>query len=381
MKILFASRRPTYPFFLGGAEKSFFELAAALSRAGNSVILVGDYIGSVGLADHFFRTAHVEYTRWYEEKIQFLDHSIPNRFRLEMLGPDGVYVLHNFLPDFKPSLEDIIINVKPDLICTQLDGATEVLHVARNWDIPVLHFVRDVLNPVNFFALGIPQSMIGPRLCVVNSEFVGEYVRSHFPTDTVTIYPLVHLIGDLEEKNTGPRKRIVFVNPIPSKGGDVMYQVARELTEFEFELVPGWGMECGPEWLEIPNIIIHSWPVSDMGTVMARADLVVVPSQSHEAFGRTGIEAQIAGTPVVASGHSGIREALGDSALLVDDYENPAAWSAAIRSLLNNPKEIERLTAAGRVNQERFSEPRILEMFDHAVEIAMQLPKGNHPPA
>ena len=367
MNILFASRRPTYPFFLGGAEKSFYELAAALARNGHSIFILGDYTSKAGLAEHFFSDAEVEYSEYYELEIGFLQKKLPRLFRLEVKGPGGVYILHNFLPDLIPALKDLIRDTKPDIICTQLEGATEVLMTARNRKIPVLHFVRDIHNPMNFFAIGLKPPLIGPTLCVANSDFVREYVQEQFGVETVTVYPMIEFEKVEKKEADENRKRILFVNPVPSKGGDVMYHVAKALLEFDFEIIPGWGRECDQKWKDLPNTIPQCWPVTDMMTVMARADLLVFPAQKSEAFGRTGIEAQLAGLPVIASKHPGIHESLGDSAVLIEDYQAPEAWIAAIRNLLADAQECHRLVEAGKQNAERFSEARVLQMFNDAV--------------
>lgn len=373
MKILFASRRPAYPFFLGGAEKSFFELATALGRAGHSVCMLGDYSGQIGNADHFFQTAQVKYTKWYEEEVDFLDRKVPKYLRLELEGPGEVLFFHNFLPDFMPMVEGIMESFQPELICTQLEGAVEMLLVAKNWNLPVLHFVRDIYNPINFFAIGLKVPLIGRLVCVANSEFVRDYVRQHYDTETTTVYPLIPLLPPPPRANAGPRKRILFVNPIPSKGGDVVFQVAQLMPEIDFELVPGWAHECGDEWQALPNVLIQKWPVGDMATLYARADIVLVASQDAEAFGRVGIEAQNAGVPVIASKHSGIEESMGNSAVLEEDYSNPQAWVAAIRSVMESPEKGKELVEKGKRNIERFSEGKILEMFEAAVEKAMQM--------
>lgn len=374
MKILFASRRPVYPFFLGGAERSFFELAASLTDHGHSVCMMGDYTGEVGLAERFFNSAEVEYTKWYHEDMEFLGRKVPRILRLEMKGPGGMFVFHNFLPDLMPLMEDIMETFKPDLICTQLEGAVEVMRVARNWNIPVLHFVRDIFNPVNYFPLGLKYPVPGPTVCVANSEFVKGYVESHYDVETVTIYPLIRFAEPIPKVPSRPRKRILFINPIPSKGGDVIYEVAKEVPEVDFELIPGWAKECDPEWRALPNVIIQEWPVPEMQQLLSKVDIVIFPAQESEAFGRVGIEAQTAGVPVIASRHSGISESLGDSAILVEDYKKPSAWVEAIRGLIADPAQMERLVAKGRQNIERFSEAKILKMFDHAASLAFQKP-------
>ncbi|WP_413698795.1 glycosyltransferase [Psychromonas sp. KJ10-10] len=47
---------------------------------------------------------------------------------------------------------------------------------------------------------------------------------------------------------------------------------------------------------------------------------------SHEGFGRTVIEAQHRGTPVMASKIPVYDEVLGDSYVPIDNYQTPKAW-------------------------------------------------------
>lgn len=75
-------------------------------------------------------------------------------------------------------------------------------------------------------------------------------------------------------------------------------------------------------------------PPADLVAIYRAADIVAVPSY-NESFGLVAIEAQAAGTPVVASHAGGLPIAVkdGQTGKLVPDH-NPASWAAALTALL-----------------------------------------------
>ncbi|NUS43280.1 MAG: D-inositol-3-phosphate glycosyltransferase [Mycobacteriaceae bacterium] len=79
--------------------------------------------------------------------------------------------------------------------------------------------------------------------------------------------------------------------------------------------------------------------------VYRASDLVAVPSY-NESFGLVAIEAQAAGTPVLAANVGGLGTAVrdGHSGLLVDGHR-AGDWAAALRRLLADPAELRRLGA------------------------------------
>ncbi len=78
------------------------------------------------------------------------------------------------------------------------------------------------------------------------------------------------------------------------------------------------------------------------------ADVMVVPSYS-ESFGLVAIEAQAAGTPVVAARVGGLTTAVaqGISGELVDGHD-PARWGQVLAALLADPPRLARLRAGAR---------------------------------
>lgn len=87
----------------------------------------------------------------------------------------------------------------------------------------------------------------------------------------------------------------------------------------------------------------------DLGYFYQAAD-IYVSATLHEGFGRTVIEAQMAGTPVIASDIPVFQGSMGDSFLAVADPTNPDGWATAISSLADNPSLMDELRERGKTN-------------------------------
>jgi D-inositol-3-phosphate glycosyltransferase len=98
------------------------------------------------------------------------------------------------------------------------------------------------------------------------------------------------------------------------------------------------------------------------------ADVVLVPSRS-ESFGLVAAEAQACGIPVVASNTGGLPHVVNasESGLLVDDND-PDAFAAALRAILDHPTFAERLSQGGVSFSQRFSwdatAVRLMELYE-----------------
>ena len=105
---------------------------------------------------------------------------------------------------------------------------------------------------------------------------------------------------------------------------------------------------------------LHSFR-KDMTGLIYASDVVLVPSQSHESFGITMIEAMSLGVPIVATNVGGIPEVLGtnigfqlpEKAGIVCDKNDPIQFGNAILLVLGNRKMASEMGLAGR---ERFAE-------------------------
>ncbi len=110
---------------------------------------------------------------------------------------------------------------------------------------------------------------------------------------------------------------------------------------------------------------------ADLCRVFRAADVVAVPSY-NESFGLVALEAQAAGTPVVAAAVGGLRVAVDDgvSGLLVPGHD-PARWADRLASVLLDPSLRSTLAAGAPVQAARFSWERtvdgLLESYHRAL--------------
>ena len=91
-----------------------------------------------------------------------------------------------------------------------------------------------------------------------------------------------------------------------------------------------------------------------LGYFYQAADLYLSPTL-HEGFGRTVIEAQAVGVPVIASDLPVYRYTMGDSFVPIADAMDVAEWARQIERVAGDPSLQAQLARSGRENATRFS--------------------------
>ena len=96
-------------------------------------------------------------------------------------------------------------------------------------------------------------------------------------------------------------------------------------------------------------------PAAELARIYRAADVVAVPSY-NESFGLVALEAQAAGTPVVAAAVGGLPVAVADgvSGLLVTGHD-PRTWADTLAVLVLDPVQRQRMSLAAPVHAARFS--------------------------
>ena len=93
---------------------------------------------------------------------------------------------------------------------------------------------------------------------------------------------------------------------------------------------------------------------ADKAPLIAGADGLLYPSL-YEGFGFPLLEANLCGTPVLASNSSSLPELAGEGAALLVDPEDTAAIGRGIRQLVQDERLRQQLVANGRRNGQRFT--------------------------
>lgn len=91
-------------------------------------------------------------------------------------------------------------------------------------------------------------------------------------------------------------------------------------------------------------------PSEQIPQILLMGDLFVCSSQWHEPLARVHYEAMAAGIPIITTNRGGNAEVIiqGINGILIDDYQQPQAFSKAIEALLEQPVLAESLAKSGR---------------------------------
>ena len=172
------------------------------------------------------------------------------------------------------------------------------------------------------------------------------------------------------------RRYVTFINPIPEKGVKIALEIARRLPRVPFLFVRG-------KWLRYesahspflrseklpPNIVVWSFR-ERMRPIYAVTDILLVPSQWPETFGRVILEAHSNGIPVVAAKVGGIPYTLGDGGILVAPKDNAQGYLKALKQLRSDRNLYRRISARALKNSRRpeFDPERQVDQFVSFVE-------------
>lgn len=327
MKILYASHRPPYPYFLGGAARCAHRLLLALAQD------LGADCAAVGAADY-------SVAPWALPPAA--DHAALGLRAVHgpavagaAPGPDTVldcgYPVQ-VLADFPRALARRLREQRPDVLWAQLEGAREVLGLARAHGVQGLLYVHDAEDdPARLRAT----ADLGCHV-VCSSAFLARRVERIIGRPAHVVYPA----SDWCFGTAGDAQGLVtMVNPHAVKGLDTFLAIARRMPGQRFLLQESWPLDeaalaaLRERLAPLPHVTLQR-RVPDMRPVYARTRLLLVPSVWEEGFGMVAVEAQSCGIPVIASARGGLPESVGSGGVLVDDYRNVDAWVAAIEGLL-----------------------------------------------
>ena len=208
--------------------------------------------------------------------------------------------------------------------------------------------------------------MVWGRFVIAPSEALGRYLVEQFrlPRQRLRVIPRG---VDLEEftfrppaLRHGPWRLGLFGRLSPLKGQEVALRACARLVRKGVSLtlclagdapgsparppldalVASLKLQDHVEWLGVRQ---------DMAACIASVDVVLVPSTYPESFGRSVIEAQAVGRPVIASRAGALSELIedGQSGLLVAPRD-PDALAGAVERLLDDPALRARCIEAGR---------------------------------
>jgi glycosyltransferase involved in cell wall biosynthesis len=191
---------------------------------------------------------------------------------------------------------------------------------------------------------------------IASSRFVAEPLRAHLPPERLQIiYNGVRDYGSEGERPVAKRPAIGVIGRIAWEKGQLDFvNAARSIPSCQF-VICGDPQHSGGSYLSEVRDAADGLPVefldwqTDIGPVLERLDVLVVPSMSLDATPRVILEAFSAGVPVVAYPSGGLTELIesGTNGILTSE-STPPSLASAINQLLADPQEMQRLAHNAR---------------------------------
>lgn len=334
-KLLFVSQYPFYPDVSGGSEHSSHFLFKSLRQMGWQIEVICSRdlpIFSKLLSFHFWKL--------FWESLTYLHMPFPISVDQE-LGYTCRRIITNRFTNRSRWIKFIDCRLReyqPDVVLGHSEINCPLLKYAANQGYQTVYFIRHVEDLKYEDNVSIPN---GYKL-LANSPFAASVIARISNRKPEVILPFV----DIEHYRVDNRQRkyITFINLIPEKGVNVAIDIARKLPQERFLFVKGkWTStdvsDSQNSFLEevykLSNVEVWEYQ-KDMRHVYAVTDILLVPSQFNETFGRVIVEAQVNNIPVVAADIGGISYTLGRGGILIDHIDEPQAYIDALKRLLTN---------------------------------------------
>lgn len=292
-------------------------------------------------------------------------------------------------------LENEIKEIKPDLVCTQLDFAPSSIRIAKKYNIPSILFIRSYEHfcPIGFIngsdcnkncwdCLSFPGKLQYPflkrimnehkkalqnaDLLIANSRYTADIAKEWYNATAITVYPSVEL--EKYRVDGGETNHILFIGRGKKyKGIEILLKIAGKLKNKDFLVVGIHNRIIRNEIKNYRNVKYLGW-VDGMQQIYAQTKIHLAPRVWPEPFGRICIETGINGIPTIASNIGGLPEAVGSGGILIDDIYNMDKWVAAIQSLDNDDALYNRLSENAKKHAQKFDFENTFEDFKEAVK-------------
>ena len=335
MRVLFASTYPHFPDIVGGLQTSTDDLCAALTDMGIEPVVL------CGQNEHGPTQGHAR-----------ADDSLGYR---TIRSPDPV----RDLPAVVAALAADAVVVQSGTVLAPL------LAAALGTDAAVLTWLHNVETSQLGGSL-VPDPAVRH---IANSVFTARRWRALCGINCAVIAPAIRPQRYLVRRDPAA-DRVLFVNPVPIKGVEIAFDLAAAHPDIPFRFVESWSLD--PRWRDycrsraatLGNI---EWRPAqhDMAALYRDTRLLLMPSIWEETFGRTVIEAQLNGIPVLASRRGGLPESVGAGGWLIDPDGDPAVWRQALRRLWSEPDLHHQVSVAATANALRpdFTAPLVAARF------------------
>ncbi len=340
-KLLFITTYPFYPEASGGSEQFLRYLFKSLQQLGWQIEVIcrlSSRLSSLRSA-YFRRACWQALTHFQKLSYSVMDEDLGYPCWRQIRRKERYWI---------ECLDQRLREYRPDVVLSHDSPTSPFLNYAVHQGYASFHFAQwlseiDVPNEIHIIA---------------NSPFNASATAQFTRNEIGVLLPVTQL--DQYRVAKRDRQYITFINPIPEKGLDVAIEIARSLPDERFLFVKGnWGSYSASSKdafmkpiYKLPNVQVWEHQ-RDMRRIYAVTDILLVPSQFNETFGRVIVEAQVNGIPVVAAKVAGIPYTLGQGGILVEPKDKPQGYVEALQRLCSDENFYRQLSTLALENSQR----------------------------
>lgn len=213
-------------------------------------------------------------------------------------------------------------------------------------------------------------------LYIANSPFTADRLRALAGIEAIVLPPFIQPHRYIAPE-TG--NRVLFVNPAQIKGIETTLRLVEAHPDIPFTIIESWNIPDGwrdhlinrcrgfrnLEWLP---------PTRSMAEIFARTRLLLMPSLWEEAYGRTVVEAQLNGIPVIASNRGALPDTVGDGGVILDVHAPIEDWESVLWTLYRDQGSWQILSDRARENARNTILTNAIALDETLTRLAMHQP-------
>lgn len=336
LKILFVNSHYYLPQSFGGMANTLHQLCMGLSARNHQVLVLSGFRAANDLFGIFSR-------------VEMAVRKRTSAFSASRDTRLGYTVWRSWTPELV--LDTVVKTERPDIIVIMGGAVVPIARSARKTETPIVVQVHDVEEK---WHRGDFREVVDLPL-IANSYYTADTYKTRYGAKAQVIYPFMPLDDYKVESN---RQKVCLINPIFRKGLRLGHAIAKLCPDIDFVFVGAlprtdeMGNPFHGETLALPNLTFKPF-CNDMREVYRECQVLLMPSQWEEAYGRVVNEAQISGIPVLASRRGGIPEALGRGGVLLEADDAPEVWAKTLEGMIKNRPYYEELSVAALESAQR----------------------------
>lgn len=269
----------------------------------------------------------------------------------------GVWPKYYFLEKkWKKIIENLVKQIKPDLIITHESVTPPTIKIAKKYNIPSIAFIRSYMHicldgfehrtpesckkncllcktkpkyklQYPFFKLVKRQqikALKNTNLVLPVSNYVKNLTKKLYNIDSQVIRSLV---DTTKYKTKTTKQYITFINPDIHKGLNIFKKIIKQFPDKKFLVV-------GKKIKGHKNVTNFGW-TNKMKDIYKQTKILLVPSIWPDPCPRVAIEAMSSGIPCIGTNIGGFPEEVEDSGIVIKNIKNINEWTQAIKKLDN----------------------------------------------